>query len=643
MIVLPKWNTMEKSKENIMISGCMNNVAGKFMHYADYVLKRTSIPQSLPRYCCAFAMLLAVLQFTACSKKPESGSQPAKPTEVKNQTYRMIGGRSVVAIISSDELEIRQAGENLVCKYTKQDNKLRVIVNALGTTTAKYFDLTPQGLVDEDGDIFYEPETFQKITAQIQLNTELVEAVERDDAAGIDSLVAKGAAVESYNNRGTALMLAIDGGLTNAVGALLKNGADPNQKAEGDKSTPLSKAVVGGHAGIVELLLKSGANLNEKGTAGSTPLMLAAGWGGGWGVVQTPGHVKIVSLLCDNKADLNLADNEGNTALMLSLMRNNLDATKILVAAGADRSIRNIEGRDAFAIAKDDEAKIAALQTVEESEEIVQRQRQYPKTILGVWKDQDGDLYEYKADGTKTERLRNGRERSEKWSIKGNILDCGSWQARIIVLNDSRYEIRQPGGRMWAATRVPHSALDAEREKVNKLREMFVGTWRNEDGQFTFNADGTLIGNNNVSSGKWSIDGDVFTSGSGREYKIEVISDTSFILKYKGAWGSDFRGTKVTQELLDAERAQAEAARAKAERARNLLVGTWRGDDRIYVYSANGAVTIRSERGYTQNGQWSINNDILTLGRNEYKIIDICETTYDLEDDEGRYHATRVK
>ena len=281
----------------------------------------------------------------------------------------MIGGRSVVAIVSADELEIRQGGENLVCKYTKQDNKLRVIVNALGTTTAKYFDLAPQGLVDEDGDIYYEPEIFQKITAQIQLNTELVEAVKRDDAVGMDALIAKGASVETRNASGTVLMIAIEGGLTKAVASLLKNGANPNVKVEGNESTPLSKAVAGGRDGIVELLLKSGANPNERSADGTTPLMLAASWRGGWGgTPRTSGHNKILSVLCENKVDLNLADNEGNTALMLSLMNNNLEATKVLVAAGADRSIRNSDGLDALSYAKDNADMISTLQTAAEVE-----------------------------------------------------------------------------------------------------------------------------------------------------------------------------------------------------------------------------------------------------------------------------------
>ena len=286
---------------------------------------------SLITWFLAPAILLVVLPFSAFARTPDSDLTPAKPTESQDRTYRTIGGRSIIAIVSSDELEMRQGGDNIVCKYTENDGKLRVIVNMLGTTTAKYFNLTPQGLVDEDGEVFYEPETFRKITAQIQLNTELLEAVNQDDAGGIDALVAKGAVVESRNNQGAALMIAINDGLTNAVGALLKNGANPNQKAEGD---------------------------------GKTPLMTAAGWHGGWGgVSRKPEYDKIVSMLCDAKVDLNAIDKSGNTALMLSLMNKNLEATKILVAAGADRNIQNSAGRDAFSLAKGDGDKIAALVT----------------------------------------------------------------------------------------------------------------------------------------------------------------------------------------------------------------------------------------------------------------------------------------
>jgi len=109
------------------------------------------------------------LQFSACSRQPETTNQPAKPPEAKDQTYRTLGGQSVISFVSADELEIREGGANFVCKYTKQDNKLRVVVNALGTTTAKYYDITPQGLVGEQGEVFYEPATYQKLLIEAQV------------------------------------------------------------------------------------------------------------------------------------------------------------------------------------------------------------------------------------------------------------------------------------------------------------------------------------------------------------------------------------------------------------------------------------------------------------------------------------------
>lgn len=111
-------------------------------------------------------LTLFVFQISACAKQSDASEQRAIPPEPKNQTYRMIGGHSVISLVSSDELEIRQGGENLVCKYTKQDGRLRVVMNALGTTTAKYFNMTPEGLVDEDGDIYYSPESYEKAYLQ---------------------------------------------------------------------------------------------------------------------------------------------------------------------------------------------------------------------------------------------------------------------------------------------------------------------------------------------------------------------------------------------------------------------------------------------------------------------------------------------
>lgn len=367
-----------------------------------------------------YALLFIVIQLTACSKPVDNPKQPAKAPEPKNQTYRMIGNRSVISLVSSDELEIREGGQNIVCKYSKQDGKLRVVVSALGTTTAKYFNMTPQGLVDETGGTYYEPATYEKVMAQIELNSKFLKAVESNDSNGINDLVQKGASLETYDARGTALTIAILGGLTNSVNALLMNGANPNAR------TP----------------------------DGSTPLMLAVDHRGGWGEEpRKPEHDKIVSLLCEKKADLNLTDKDGNTALARSLKSGNLVATRILVAAGADRNIGKESGHDAFSYAKGDEDKNDALRTPEEREVARANMEKLKQMFVGTWRTDNWGVKTFRSDGY----YRNGGETEDQpWSIHGDIFTLNTLTFKIVEIGDSHFFMERLGyGGDIRATRVP--------------------------------------------------------------------------------------------------------------------------------------------------------------------------------------------
>lgn len=115
----------------------------------------------------------SILLLIGCSSQADTAKQPAKPPEPKNQTYSTIGGEGVISLISSDELEIREGGENIVCKYTKQEGRLRVVVTARGTTTAKYYNMTPQSLVDEDGQIYYELATREMMMGQREADIDI--------------------------------------------------------------------------------------------------------------------------------------------------------------------------------------------------------------------------------------------------------------------------------------------------------------------------------------------------------------------------------------------------------------------------------------------------------------------------------------
>lgn len=415
--------------------------------------------QASPRgYVPALAVLLLVGQFATRPTLADSTRQPAKPPEPRNQTYRMIGGRSVISLVSSDELEIREDGQNIVCKYTKQDGKLRVVVSALGTTTAKYFDITPQGLVGEDGGIYYEPATYEKVMAQIELNRQLWAAVEKDDAKAIDELIVKGAAVESRDNSRSALIMAIEEGKTNAPAPLLKHRADPNQRVGNNGETAIWRAIVNGNIATVELLLKHGARASDKRNDGATPLMLAASLGGGWsGPQRKPEHDKIVSILCEAKVDLNVQDHDGYSALGCSLRSGNLEATKILVAAGADRESGKDVGRDAYTLAATDARKVDAIRTPAERNERKRIGDQNSRLFVGVWH-WDGSkksVWTCGADGT-IQWKRDDDWGDMVWSIDGDILTYGKrpFRLQILELTDSTLVLKQETGERDRATRV---------------------------------------------------------------------------------------------------------------------------------------------------------------------------------------------
>lgn len=129
-------------------------------------------------------MLLVVFQLSACSKRSEPSNQTAKPIEAKDRTYRTLDSHHVVAIVSSEELEIREDGQNFVCKYTKKDNKLRVVMSVMGTTSAMYYNIKPQGLVDEKGLIYYDSMTFQQIELSKQALTSGKQAFDKGNYKG---------------------------------------------------------------------------------------------------------------------------------------------------------------------------------------------------------------------------------------------------------------------------------------------------------------------------------------------------------------------------------------------------------------------------------------------------------------------------
>ena len=111
----------------------------------------------------------------------------------------------------------------------------------------------------------------------------------------------------------TPLILAARDGRVDLIPVLVKQGADPNQRAGVNGWTPLMHAVHKNQKGSISALLDAGADVNGRGADGSTALMMAAGYG----------YTDMVNLLLDRGADPHAQMSDGSNALTFAVLGTN--------------------------------------------------------------------------------------------------------------------------------------------------------------------------------------------------------------------------------------------------------------------------------------------------------------------------------
>lgn len=98
-------------------------------------------------------------------------------------------------------------------------------------------------------------------------------------------------------------------GRVDLISSLVKQGADPNQRAGVNGWPPLMHAIHKNQKGSVVALLDAGADVNARGDGGLTALMMAAGYG----------YTDIVNILLDRGADPHAQLPNGENALTLAV------------------------------------------------------------------------------------------------------------------------------------------------------------------------------------------------------------------------------------------------------------------------------------------------------------------------------------
>lgn len=166
--------------------------------------------------------------------------------------------------------------------------------------------------------------------------TALVCAAGWGDADKVRALLDAGARTDARANDGwTALMLAAARGEPGSVKALVESGADVNATNKW-RQTALMAASRVGSIDKVRMLLDAGASADITDVEGNTALSIAA---------TSEVDAQVLAMLIKAGAPLDTADRDGVTALMKAAERGDVDQTKVLLGAGANRELRDTSNK----------------------------------------------------------------------------------------------------------------------------------------------------------------------------------------------------------------------------------------------------------------------------------------------------------
>ncbi|XDV42193.1 hypothetical protein PO909_010902 [Leuciscus waleckii] len=173
----------------------------------------------------------------------------------------------------------------------------------------------------------------------IQGWTALHESVCRNNVEICEMLVKAGAKVNMPNMYGiTPIFVAAQSGKVDALRMLLKNGADLNSQAA-DGATALYEACKNGHEDVVEFLLSQNADANKPGKTGLMPIHIAAQRGNDGKVLgctyKNARETNIVAMLIPATSKARVR-RTGISPLHLAAERNRNDILEILIEAGFD-------------------------------------------------------------------------------------------------------------------------------------------------------------------------------------------------------------------------------------------------------------------------------------------------------------------
>ena len=161
-------------------------------------------------------------------------------------------------------------------------------------------------------------------------------AIKQDNDVRLIALLQRGFDPNTLDSSGShGLLLAMKEPAFKAAAVLINWPKTKVEVRNAADESPLMLAALSGELALCRLLIGKNADVNKTGWA---PLHYAA----------TNGHLEVMNLLLEENAYIDAASPNGSTPLMMAALYGTPSAVKLLLEAGADPMLKNIQGLSAI-------------------------------------------------------------------------------------------------------------------------------------------------------------------------------------------------------------------------------------------------------------------------------------------------------